>query len=154
MRQIILQYSIFLIIVFLIVCVVYIIFWKKRVFHSEEEYRAMNMPQEQLRLCLKLSKVLEYPIRVLMIATAAVAIWVAIPVIKDVKYVVSNEYSYVTGEIVNDVIKTGRAWRDRLVISDGNNLLELSVDSLSFEKGDVVTVKYLPNTYAGVIVTK
>lgn len=89
-----------------------------------------------------------------MIATAVFVIWVAIPVLKDVKYVVSNEYSYVTGEIVNDVIKTGRAWRDRLVISDGNNLLELSVDSLSFEKGDVVTVKYLPNTYAGVIVTK
>lgn len=155
MRQIILQYSIFLIIVFLILCVVvYTIFWKKRVFHSEEEYRAMNMPQEQLRLCLKLSKVLEYPIRVLMIATAVFVIWVAIPVLKDVKYIVSGEYSYVTGEIVNDVIKTGRAWRDRLVISDGNNLLELSVDSLSFEKGDIVTVKYLPNTYAGIIITK
>ena len=60
MRQIILQYSIFLIIVFLILCVVvYTIFWKKRVFHSEEEYRAMDMPQEQLRICLKLSKALD-----------------------------------------------------------------------------------------------
>ena len=89
-----------------------------------------------------------------MIATAVFVLWVAIPVLKDVKYIVSGEYSYVSGEIVNDVIKTGRAWRDRLVISDGNNLLELSVDSLSFEKGDLVTVKYLPNTYVGVIITK
>lgn len=35
-------------------CICY--FWKKRIFHSEEEYRAMDMPQEQLRICLKLSK--------------------------------------------------------------------------------------------------
>ena len=47
----------FLIMVFVILCVVaYAIFWKKRIFHSEEEYRAMDMPQEQLRICLKLSK--------------------------------------------------------------------------------------------------
>ncbi len=60
MRQIVLQYSIFLIMVFAILYVVaYAIFWKKRIFHSEEEYRAMDMPQEQLRICLKLSKALD-----------------------------------------------------------------------------------------------
>ena len=47
----------FLIMVFAILCVVaYVILGKKRIFHSEEEYRVMDMPQEQLRICLKLSK--------------------------------------------------------------------------------------------------
>lgn len=111
----------------------------------------MDMPKEQLAICLKLRKILEGPMKILMVLTSLFVLWVSLPVVKDIKYMVSGEYKQITGEITNDIVKKGRAWRDTLIISSEGEKIELSVNSLSYEKGDIVTVMYLPNTKAGVI---
>ena len=153
MKQIIIQYTVFLCIICgLLFITGYVLFIKKRFFHTEEEYRLMDMPKEQLAICLKLRKILEGPMKILMVLTSLFVLWVSLPVVKDIKYMVSGEYKQITGEITNDIVKKGRAWRDTLIISSEGEKIELSVNSLSYEKGDIVTVMYLPNTKAGVIV--
>lgn len=153
MKGIIIQYIVFLLIVFGILCTtIYIIFIKKRFFHTEEEYRLMNMPQEQLEMCLKLRKILEIPMRILTVIVAVFVLWVATPVLRDMKYIVSGKYQLITGEITNEIVKNGKAWRDTVIILSEQKKVKLSVNSLSYQKGDIVTVMYLPNTKAGVIV--
>lgn len=153
MRGIILQYTIFLTIVFgILAAAVYVVLIRRRFFHTEAEYRSMDLPPEQLEICLKLRKRLEIPMRILTCMTALFVLWAAIPVLKDIKYMISGEYPQITGKIMNEVIKGGRAWRDTLIISSNGTEVELSVDSLSYQKGDIVTVLYLPNIKAGVIV--
>ena len=128
---------------------IYVMFVKRRFFHTEEEYRLMNMPKEKLEICLKLRRILEIPMRILTIITALFVLWVAIPVLK---YIVSGEYQLITGEITNEIVKNGSAWRDTVILLSNGKKVELSVDSLSYQKGDIVTIMYLPNTKAGVIV--
>lgn len=153
MKGIIIQYIVFLLMVFGILCAaIYVIFIKKRFFHTEEEYRLMNMPQEQLEMCLKLRKILEIPMRILTVIAAVFVLWVATPVLKDMKYIVSGKYQLITGEITNEIVKNGKAWRDTVIILSEEKKVKLSVNSLSYQKGDIVTVMYLPNTKAGVIV--
>lgn len=153
MRGIILQYTIFLTIVFgILAAAVYVVLIRRRFFHTEAEYRSMDLPPEQLEICLKLRKRLEIPMRILTCMTALFVLWASIPVLKDIKYMIFGEYPQITGEIMNEVIKGGRAWRDTLIISSNGTEIQLSVDSLSYQKGDIVTVLYLPNTKAGVIV--
>lgn len=150
MKGIIIQYTVFLMIVFGIVSTaIYVMFVKRRFFHTEEEYRLMNMPKEKLEICLKLRRILEIPMRILTIITALFVLWVAIPVLK---YIVSGEYQLITGEITNEIVKNGSAWRDTVILLSNGKKVELSVDSLSYQKGDIVTIMYLPNTKAGVIV--
>ena len=150
MKGIIIQYTVFLMIVFGIVSTaIYVMFVKRRFFHTEEKYRLMNMPKEKLEICLKLRRILEIPMRILTIITALFVLWVAIPVLK---YIVSGEYQLITGEITNEIVKNGSAWRDTVILLSNGKKVELSVDSLSYQKGDIVTIMYLPNTKAGVIV--
>lgn len=150
MKGIIIQYTVFLMIVFGIVSTaIYVMFVKRRFFHTEEEYRLMNMPKEKLEICLKLRRILEIPMRILTIITALFVLWIAIPVLK---YIVSGEYQLITGEITNEIVKNGSAWRDTVILLSNGKKVELSVDSLSYQKGDIVTIMYLPNTKAGVIV--
>ena len=68
------------------------------------------------------------------------------------KYIVSGKYQLITGEIKNEIVKNGKAWRDTVIILSEEKKVKLSVNSLSYQKGDIVTVMYLPNTKAGVIV--
>ena len=153
MKGIIIQYTVFLMIVFGIVSTaIYVMFVKRRFFHTEEEYRLMNMPQEQLEMCLKLRKILEIPMRILTVITVVFVLWVATPVLRDMKYIVSGKYQLITGEITNEIVKNGKAWRDTVIILSEEKKVKLSVNSLSYQKGDIVTVMYLPNTKAGVIV--
>lgn len=153
MKGIIIQYTVFLMIVFGIVSTaIYVMFVKRRFFHTEEEYRLMNMPKEKLEICLKLRRILEIPMRILIIITALFVLWAAIPVLKDIKYIVSGEYQLITGEITNEIEKNGSAWRDTVILLSNGKKVELSVDSLSYQKGNIVTIMYLPNTKAGVIV--
>ena len=64
----------------------------------------------------------------------------------------SGKYQLITGEITNEIEKNGTAWRDTVILLSNGKKVELSVDSLSYQKGDIVTIMYLPNTKAGVIV--
>ena len=150
MRGIILQYTIFLTIVFgILAAAVYVVLIRRRFFHTEAEYRSMDLPPEQLKICLELRKRLEIPMRILTCMTALFVLWAAIPVLKDIKYMISGEYPQITGEIMNEVIKGGRAWRDTLIILSNGTEVELSVDSLSYQKGDIVNCPLPPKHKSG-----
>lgn len=77
-----------------------------------------------------------------------------IPFCKDLPYILTDEYLYFNGEIVNEY-QGSRRWGNRtlMVIESNDKTLTLSIQAESVKKGDYVEVKYLPNTETGVVMS-
>jgi len=76
-----------------------------------------------------------------------------VPYLRDFKYIISREYPQFEGEIVNEVIRSkGRAKTEKIVIQNGQETLEINVDVGSENKGDFISVQYLPHLGMGVVV--
>lgn len=75
---------------------------------------------------------------------------VTVPYLRDVKYVVSNNYPEFEGEIISEVHKVkGRAKRQEVVIQSETQVLEISVDIGIKQKGERIRIKYLPHLNIG-----
>lgn len=75
---------------------------------------------------------------------------VAVPFLRDFKYVASRDYPQFEGEIVSDVRTVkGRAKRQKIVLQSGEDILEVSVDVESKNKGDYIRIMYLPHLNMG-----
>ena len=78
---------------------------------------------------------------------------ITLPMFKDAKYILSGDYPQFSGEIQTTINKTDkRTRRDRFIISNGENQLEISAYAHEYNKGDYVTVQYLPHCEMGTII--
>jgi len=75
---------------------------------------------------------------------------IAVPFLRDFKYVVSRDYPQFEGEIVSEVRTVkGRAKSQKIVIQSGEDTLEVSVDVGGKNKGDYIRIMYLPHLNMG-----
>lgn len=77
---------------------------------------------------------------------------IAVPFLRDFKYVVSRDYPQFEGEIVSEVRTVkGRVKRQKIVLQLGEDTLEVSVDVEDKNKGDHIRIMYLPHLNMGAI---
>lgn len=140
--------------VLLFVFVVYIVIIKKRLFPSKQEYLSReDLSKEQIDTCLKIKKYFEFPFMLIITIILVFQMVIVLPIFKDVKYILSGNYPQFSGEIQTTINKTDkRTRRDRFIISNGENQLEISAYAQKYDKGDYVTVQYLPHCEVGTII--
>lgn len=140
--------------VLLFVFVVYIVIIKKRLFPSKQEYLSReDLSKEQIDTCLKIKKYFEFPFMLIITIILVFQMVIVLPIFKDVKYILSGNYPQFSGEIQTTINKTDkRTRRDRFIISNGKNQLEISAYAQKYDKGDYVTVQYLPHCEVGTII--
>lgn len=155
MQRIIAEFLTFLIgFLLLFVFVVYIVFIRKGIFPSKQEYlNRKDLSKEQINTCLKIKKYFEIPFMIIMTIILILGMTIALPILRDVKYMVSGNYPQFSGEIKTTIVKTDkRTRRDKFVISNGKKQLEISAYANNYDKGDYVTVQYLPHCEVGSII--
>lgn len=134
--------------------VVYIVIIKKGVCPSKQEYLSReDLSKEEINTCLKIKKYFELPFMVISVIILILQMTITLPMFKDAKYILSGNYPQFSGEIQTTINKTDkRTRRDRFIISNGGNQLEISAYAHEYDKGDYVTVQYLPHCEMGTII--
>lgn len=136
------------------VFVVYIVFIRKGVFPSRQEYlNRDDLTEEERKTCLKIKKYFEIPFMIIITIILVLEMIIVLPILKDTKYIISGNYPQFSGKIETTINKTDkRTRRDRFVIFNGEKQLEISAYAHNYDKGDYVTVKYLPHCEMGTII--
>ncbi len=134
----------------------YVLITNKGIFPSKEEYinlNRKNLSEEQIKTNLKLKKYLEIPIIIIIIIILILHMVVLVPFFEDVKYIINGNYPQFSGEITNEINKENK-WteRDHFIISNGTDQLEIIAFDDDYEKGDYITVEYLPHCKVGNII--
>lgn len=77
---------------------------------------------------------------------------IVIPFCKDLKYVIRNEYSEFEGVIVNDIKKSNKVgFGQEVIIRNDKEEIKVDIVADDLQRGDFVTVQYLPNSKTGVL---
>lgn len=155
MQRIIAEFGIFMLVFVLwFAGVVYIVIIRKGIFPSKQEYLSReDLSKEQINTCLKIKKYFEIPFMIIITVILILGMAIALPIFQDAKYILSGNYPQFSGEIQTTINKTDkRTRRDRFIISNGENQLEISAYTHEYDKGDYVTVQYLPHCETGTII--
>lgn len=77
---------------------------------------------------------------------------IVVPCIKDLPLIMKNDYSVVTGEVIEYYVENGD--RKGVRIKEGNtqNIIEIQVNYKEIKTGEKYTIKYLPNIGVGEVV--
>lgn len=155
MQKIVAEFGLFMFgFVLYFAAVVYIVVIRKGIFPSKQEYLSRkDLSTEQINTCLKIKRYFELPFMIIITIILILGMVVALPIFKDAKYILSGNYPQFSGEIQTTINKTDkRTRRDRFIISNGENQLEISAYAHEYDKGDYVTVQYLPHCEMGTII--
>lgn len=142
-----------LIIIFLCIFLLYRICYKKSFLPTSREDIKRNIDPLVIEWRNKHAKVISGLILSVLLAIIIIGIYmVVIPFWKDLKYVIRNKYPEIEGVIINDIKKSNRAWfGQEVIIRNGKEEIKVDIVADDLQRGDSITVLYLPNSKVGVL---
>ncbi len=142
-----------IVIIYLGVYLLYRLGYKKSFLPTQQEDIKHNVDPIVIEWRNKHAKLINGLILTVLLAMLIAGIYaVIIPFGKDFKYVISNKYPEFQGVIVNDLKKSSKIWfGQEVIIRNGKEEIRVDIVADNLQKGDSITVFYLPNSKAGVL---